>query len=133
MNKENNESESIEPEVYYIPGAKNRYFHNRNQIILDSRLKEQYSLAHDYILEHERQHQNETIIEFIIHEFRSDLRLNFSTTAEISEMRKYVISKSPKNRMSFHQRVGRSFAKILRVIWLMLMLIPGYIYRRWVV
>ncbi|WP_152436594.1 hypothetical protein [Halosimplex carlsbadense] len=123
--------ETTELEVYYIPGAENRYEHDRDLIILDSKLKEDYPQAHDYILEHERQHHDETVFGFLIHEFRSDFRIHFSTDPTMREVRKYISSTSASSGMRFYEKVGRSVVKFARWIWFFLMLVPGFIYRRW--
>lgn len=83
-------------DVFYVPGADNRYEPDEEVVVLDSRLRE-YPQAHDLILNHEIEHanpNNKTRIGLAKHEFFSDLRYHFGQDDGIKQAREYVSDRS---------------------------------------
>lgn len=115
---EGEEGDEEGPEVRYIPGTQNRYSYEDDVILLDENLKE-YPRAHDEVLEHERQHAKpecKTLLGFLRHEFRTDLRFYFDSDDQVEEVRRYYRNRSD-SRLDIRTHLVLSVGNLIRDLW----------------
>jgi len=108
------------PEIVSYRGAVNQYQYNFDVVTLDSRLDE-YPEAKEVIKKHELEHADaRTAREYLCHEFKSDVRLYFSTADEMKEVREYYNETEHDYTLGRLTQIGMSYADVLRSFWLFL-------------